>query len=301
VGSPNYFEQISNTMDLEAPPVITARSLGASLLHFAHMSSSRNDHGVLPTPVDDAFLLTVDSLALPEINVWVSGRHRRKHAQRSGNFTLANLNVETVLEMNMPFDSVEMYIPRPILNSVASEQGIPEIHGLNVDFLDSQEDSVVRSLAHSLVPAFAAPERANRLFMDHVAIAVMSHLVQTYAGFSAPRQLARGGLAPWQVKRAKDILESRVNGDITIEELARQCGLSRSHFARAFRESTGKPPHRWLMELRLERARELLSNSTLSLGDIAERCGFADQSHFTRAFSAAMGVLPSAWRRLRRM
>ena len=159
---------------------------------------------------------------------------------------------------------------------------------------------MVRSLAHSLLPAFAAPERANRLFMDHVAIAVMSHLVHTYAGFAAPRALARGGLAPWQVKRAKDILAARVNGDITIEELAEQCGLSRSHFARAFRQSTGMPPHRWLMELRVDRARELLSNSALSLGEIAERCGFVDQSHFTRSFSAAMGVVPSVWRRLRR-
>ncbi|MEI9996740.1 MAG: AraC family transcriptional regulator [Rhizomicrobium sp.] len=287
-------------MALEAPPVVATRPLGTSLVHFAQMSSLRDDHGMLPTPVDDAFLLTVEMMALPAVNVWVNGRHQLKSAQPVGNFTLVNLNVETVLEMNMPFDSVELYIPRSVLNSVAAEQGIPEITALDVDFLTSTEDPVVCSLAHCLLPAFASPERASRLFMDHVAMAALSHLTQNYAGFPVPRRVARGGLAPWQAKRAKDILSAHICGDISIEELAGQCGLSRSHFARAFRKSTGKPPHRWLMELRLARARDLLVNSTLSLGEIAERCGFVDQSHFTRSFSAAMGVVPSAWRRLRR-
>ena len=79
--------------------------------------------------------------------------------------------------------------------------------------------------------------------------------------------------------------------------LAEECGLSPRHFARAFRQSTGVPPHRWLMRHRVQRAKELLRRQALSLADIALRCGFADQSHFTRVFSREVGFSPGQWRR----
>ena len=93
---------------------------------------------------------------------------------------------------------------------------------------------------------------------------------------------------------------ARLNGEVTLEVLAQECGLSRSHFARAFKKATGLPPHRWLLDRRIERARELLLNSPLPIADVADLCGFADQSHFTRVFTNALGVSPGEWRRLRR-
>ena len=71
------------------------------------------------------------------------------------------------------------------------------------------------------------------------------------------------------------------------------CGLSARHFARAFRQSTGLSPHRWLMQLRIERARELLAARDFSLTEIALACGFADQSHFRRVFTATTGMSPA--------
>ncbi len=80
-------------------------------------------------------------------------------------------------------------------------------------------------------------------------------------------------------------------------EAAQQCGLSVSHFARAFKETTGLPPHRWLIRRRVEVAEALLRNSRMSLTEVALTCGFADQSHFTRVFSRVVGISPGAWRR----
>jgi AraC-like DNA-binding protein len=74
-------------------------------------------------------------------------------------------------------------------------------------------------------------------------------------------------------------------------------GLSAKHFARAFRQSTGVPPHRWLIEKRIERAKALLLGGGLSLAEIALACGFADQSHFTAAFRRGTGITPGAYRR----
>jgi AraC-like DNA-binding protein len=68
----------------------------------------------------------------------------------------------------------------------------------------------------------------------------------------------RGGLAPWQAKRAKELLSANLNGRLSLTPLAGECGLSTRHFARAVRQSTGVPPHRWLFKHRVERARHLL-------------------------------------------
>jgi AraC-like DNA-binding protein len=84
---------------------------------------------------------------------------------------------------------------------------------------------------------------------------------------------------------------------VPLAELARACKLSPSHFARAFRQTTGQPPHRWLMEQRIEKAKLLLVDTTLSLAQIAQRCGFADQSHFTRVFVQLVQSSPGQWRR----
>jgi AraC family transcriptional regulator len=91
-----------------------------------------------------------------------------------------------------------------------------------------------------------------------------------------------------------------LTADIPVAELANRCGLSRSHFARAFKASMGVPPHRWLMRHRIERCQELLASSNESIAEIALHCGFADQSHLTRVFHAVTGLSPAAWRRQRK-
>jgi AraC-like DNA-binding protein len=150
------------------------------------------------------------------------------------------------------------------------------------------------------LPAFERPETANQLFVDYVALALMSHLTGSYGERQAVLRPIPAGLAPRQERRAKEILLANMDGKVSLAELAREAGLSRSHFARAFKTTTGLPPHRRFLARRLEKACELLSITDLSLDSIATRCGFADQSHFNRVFAKAMGVTPGKWRRSRR-
>jgi AraC family transcriptional regulator len=107
----------------------------------------------------------------------------------------------------------------------------------------------------------------------------------------------RGGLAPWQVRRAREILCANLDGRVPLKEVARECRLSVSHFSRAFRCSMGVAPHSWLLARRVEVAKEKLRDGRLSLFDVALVCGFADQSHLTRVFTRIVGVSPGAWRR----
>jgi AraC family transcriptional regulator len=110
---------------------------------------------------------------------------------------------------------------------------------------------------------------------------------------------ARNGrmLTPLQEHRVTSRLLDDLAGDTSLAELAELCGLSRSHFIRAFKQVTGMPPHRWLLMHRAKHAKDLLRGTNLSIADIAVVCGFADQSHLTRVFSKAFSINPGAWRR----
>jgi transcriptional regulator GlxA family with amidase domain len=106
-----------------------------------------------------------------------------------------------------------------------------------------------------------------------------------------------GGLAPWQVKLAQRLLLNDLSAGQSVKQVATHCGLSRSYFEKAFKASLGTPPHRWRVRQRVQRAQEMLEQTNDSIGSIASNCGFADQSHLTRVFSAFYGSSPAAWRR----
>ena len=114
---------------------------------------------------------------------------------------------------------------------------------------------------------------------------------------SPPR--TRGGLSPGVLRRVCEHVDAHLEQNIDLERLADIAGLSRCHFARAFKQSMGAAPHSYVMSRRLARAQELLAGTARSLAEIALATGFSDQSHFTRAFSGAVGTSPGAWRRAR--
>ena len=113
------------------------------------------------------------------------------------------------------------------------------------------------------------------------------------------RNEPRRTLAPWQARRAVELMTEATTA-CPVATLAKACGLSRSHFAHAFRATTGLPPHKWLLSHRIRLACEMMEHTEQCLAEIAQNCGFADQSHFSRRFRATMGCTPAVWRRERR-
>jgi len=162
----------------------------------------------------------------------------------------------------------------------------------------SVDDPTVRHLLSALLPAMSKPQEAHPLFLDHVALALTAHMACVYGSMDPNVGMDRGSLAPWQERRPKELMSASLTEDIPLSRLASECGLSGRHFARAFRGSTGVPQHRWFLNYRVDRAKDLLRAGTSSLVAVAADCGFADQSHFTRVFTAIVGVTPGAWRRL---
>jgi AraC-like DNA-binding protein len=113
---------------------------------------------------------------------------------------------------------------------------------------------------------------------------------------SAPRASSVGGLTPRALQRIREYIKGHLAENIELEALADIAGLSKWHFARAFKRSVGTPPHFYLIQRRLERAQELLAETDLSLGQIALKSGFSDQSHFSRCFRMFLGITPRSFR-----
>ena len=111
---------------------------------------------------------------------------------------------------------------------------------------------------------------------------------------------SRPGKEHRAVTLAKELLQSRLAAPPSLEELASTVNLSPFHFARVFRRATGMPPHTWLMQQRIARARALLQRGCLPL-EVATRLGFADQSHLSRQFKQVYGVGPGAYRSARQL
>ena len=126
----------------------------------------------------------------------------------------------------------------------------------------------------------------------------MAHLQQTVALAPAtePRKTGVGGLSPQRERHVKQLILERLGESLEVTELARACSLSRSHFSRAFKCSTGLSPQDWIRTQRLARAKLLIRHTDLSLTQISLECGFCDQAHFCHMFTRSEGINPFAWR-----
>jgi AraC-like DNA-binding protein len=128
--------------------------------------------------------------------------------------------------------------------------------------------------------------------------AIRSQLAYSDRVIPDAQKRCASGLARWQVRRAHEFLSAHLGANITMDDVAAICGLSRAYFTSAFRRATGETPHLCLLRYRIERAKALLTGP-LTIADIALECGFADQSHLTRVFAKQTGIPPGVWRRER--
>jgi AraC-like DNA-binding protein len=293
-----YGERLGRWAHVDAPPALVTRSLRRSQIAVTELRHEAPPLGVVtdPIPAEDAFLVALQLRAYPHHQHWEAGKGVSA-VYGAGHTTLYDLKRSPSFEFVAPFHSVHFYLPRAVLDDTADDMGAPRVNELRYVAGVSHDDPTMSALGRSLLPAFERPDEASQVFLDHVNMAVAAHVLLTYGGLPRAPQPARGGLAPWQEKRAKDLLCANLTQDVSLQAVAQACGLSLSHFSRAFRQTTGRAPYAWLLRRRIDAAKDLLRAGRLSLAEIGLACGFADQSHFTRVFSRHAGVGPGAWRR----
>jgi AraC family transcriptional regulator len=159
-------------------------------------------------------------------------------------------------------------------------------------------DEFLSHLMLALRDVLKEDHRSARSYGDHLAIAVAMHLVNRYAT-NAPGgsvQLA-AGLPVNRMRRVAQHIEFHLDAPLSLRELARVANnMSVFHFARLFKARTGLSPHQYVLRKRVERAKQLLGDGSLTIAEIAARCGFSHQPHFTKAFHQFAGATPMEWR-----
>jgi AraC-like DNA-binding protein len=166
--------------------------------------------------------------------------------------------------------------------------------------VQASPDPVLAALARAIFSTRAEGREPSALFLDQIALALGSHIVHTYGNGNLGGSPRRRTLSRKNEVRAKELMRSRLDGNLSVAELASECNLSQGVFIKAFRETTGKTPHQWLTQQRIERAQHYLLETDYSLAEISAECGFADQSHLSKVFSTIVGTTPSAWRKDRK-
>jgi AraC-like DNA-binding protein len=282
----------------DAPPSLMMRSLRSVELAVTETrddNPARRLSGSLSR--EDAFLVSLKLHDYPDCELWERGKCVMRADVRAGSTYLYDLKHDPRYVIDKPFHSLFFYVPRSALDSIAEQSHAPRVGDLACEIGAGHDDGVIRHIGASLQDGLRRPEETNQLFVDHMMLALTAHVAQTYGGLQRTADLARGGLAPWQAKRACERLESDLGGKLTLQQIASEFDLSVSHFARAFRLTVGMPPHQWLLRQRVKAAKQLMTVRDLPLSEIAISAGFANQSHFTRVFSSMVGASPAAWRR----
>jgi AraC family transcriptional regulator len=215
----------------------------------------------------------------------------------SGAMSLVNLALDRTVYRKSNPSFINFYLRRDTFDRLADDHGATRIASLAIEPGIAADDPIVANLGACLLAANERPDKFNPLFLDHVAKALHTHLAQRYGGMQMPQASIKGGLAPWQLRLARSLIAEHVGEKISLSQIANACELSASHFARAFIRSTGVPFHQWLMDRRVDHAKDLMRTSSIPLAAIALQCGFSEQSHFTRVFSRAAGATPAKWRK----
>jgi AraC family transcriptional regulator len=293
-----YGQRLGEAFRIENAPAIVTRALRTADMAVTEIRCD-NPLPEMSRPIqrEDAFLVALHLRDVPNREYWEDGRLASVCDARAGESSLNDLRREPTVLLEKPYHSLAFYLPRAALDAIADEANAPRIHDLSYKPGVVVNDVTISGLGSLLLPALSCPDQAGRLFLDYVLLAFGVHIAQTYGGMRPASRKIRGRLAPWQERRAKEILRANLQGGVPLKEVARQCRLSVGHFSHAFRRTLGVAPHTWLIQQRIVLSKEKLSDDRLSLTDVAAQCGFCDQSHFTEHFTRIVGVSPGAWRR----
>jgi AraC family transcriptional regulator len=278
---------------------LSSRSLTKSSLTAVYVKRTTPGIDLAQSRIDDSFYMSVHLRQMEAGDLWRNGRYLGRPRLEAGEIKIWDAREQWISDLGKPFECVYFFIPRSAFDELTASLKAPRIEELTFFNHVPCVDNVMTNLACAFLPAIWKPGEISGLFADHVFAAVRLHVAQTYGGLRLRDTPRRGGLTPIQERRVRDRILDDLKGDPSLVELAALCGLSRSYFVRAFKGSMGMPPHRWLLTQRVERAKNLLAETDLTVGHVALECGFADQSHLTRVFSKATGIGPGAWRRSR--
>ena len=280
-------------------PVGGARFSATRLLGHASHAQSR----LVAIPPLDAYLLTLYLADTEHCDVGPDGRETEIRRYRRGSMCLIDLAGGASIRLFRPIDAICFYMPRALFDEIGQRFETPLPAGLRC--LRGIPDRVVWNIGNALCSEIERPESEhdgkaglkppNLQMIGHVAIAVCSHLMQTYAAQGEADGTPPEYLGPFQEKAVVEYLADHfaeavaspdLAGDLAAD-LAALCDLSRDHFLHRFRNTTGHTLERWMEDFRLDQAREILARGGGAVSEVIRACGLKDEARIREALAMA--------------
>jgi AraC family transcriptional regulator len=165
----------------------------------------------------------------------------------------------------------------------------------------SRKDELLQHLSLAFLAEAEKTEVSSRLYTDSIAHTLMFHLIKNYTNAVTTAKQFLGGLSGYKLKRVIEFVNDNLEQDLTLTEIAEVADLSHFHFARSFRKTMGLTPQQYIVNRRIEKAKDLLSHSKLPIVEIGFQTGFKNQSHFTTLFRKLTSFTPKVWREVNQM
>jgi AraC family transcriptional regulator len=159
------------------------------------------------------------------------------------------------------------------------------------------EDIQIERLLKALYAEAKLGAPNGKLFTESLATALAVYLAQQYSAASPKMQIRRAGLPPPRLHRVLNYIGEKLDDNLSLSDLADIAGMNLFYFARLFKQSTGMSPYRYVLDQRIQRAKQLLRNSPITIHEASVRTGFVDQAHFTKVFRRLAGLTPTQYRR----
>jgi AraC family transcriptional regulator len=238
--------------------------------------------------------MSLRPVAAPDYRLWVNGKVVPTGRIPAFRANVIDLDAQPAMWADRGVHYVHFHLRRSCIDETAADLGYDRVGGFRLAV--AHEDIALAQITRSIVP-FLGRSAPPPIAFDQLELILAAHVAQRFGGTKQRRAGPPSGLSAWQRRRSLELLRENLAGRVRLADLACACDLSVSHFARSFKASFGVGCHRWLLERRVEHARELLARTDHSLVDIASRSGFGDQAAFTRTFHRLVGVTPGRFRR----
>lgn len=157
-------------------------------------------------------------------------------------------------------------------------------------------DSQVESIGMMLLAELQQENTGSSLYVESLTNLLAIHLIRQYATSKPHLAIREAGLPPYQLIQVLEYIDVYLEHDIKLADLAALLNMSQYHFSHVFKQSMGIPPHQYLLQQRIERAKLLLKQTERSIVEIALDCGFSSHSHLSKQFRQCVGMTPTAYR-----
>jgi len=233
----------------------------------------------------------------PSVEVTCDRGGKLRHGREvAGDLDIIPAHTPAAWETKQSGTTLVMRVPDELLRSVAVEL---DMDPSNIEIADRFQlrDPFIEHIGWALKADLESGGSGGRLFRESLGTALAARLLQRHNRRSLPMRDPKGGLSAWKLKLVISHIEDNLESELSLAEIAKVAGVSVSHLKTLFRRSTGTPVHQYILRRRVERAKLLLQDESLSIAQIAFATGFAHQSHLARHMRKILGVTPAVARK----